>query len=180
MSDVLILIVEDELIVARDLEDTLLGLGYKKPIIVSTGEAAVEKAREHKPDLVLMDIMLGGKMDGVTAAGEIKSMFNIPVLYLTAYSNPEVLTRAKKTKPYGYILKPFEEKDLSTSIEIALYKNEIERKLISDTENALATIIGSTELLLEEGTEKHSQETIRKINVIKNAASIIKEIIEEF
>jgi len=94
------------------------------PSVASTGEDAISKVEGILPDLVLMDIMLKGEIDGIDAAGEIRKRFNIPVVYLTAYSDEETLQRAKLTEPYGYILKPFEENDMRTTIEIALYRHQ--------------------------------------------------------
>ena len=126
-----ILIVEDESIVAFDLKRLLLNLNYDVPDIVTSGEKAVKKALEEKPDLIIMDIMLNGAMTGIDAAARIKEKINIPVVYLTAYADTETLTNAKVTQPYGYILKPFDEKVLVSTIEMAIYKNRMEEKLIA-------------------------------------------------
>lgn len=125
MTEAKILVVEDENIVALEIKKRLQKLGYIVPGVASTGEDAISKAEAILPDLVMMDIMLKGEIDGIHAAGEIKKRFNIPVIYLTAYSDEGTLQRAKLTEPYGYILKPFEEDDLRTAIEIALYKHQI-------------------------------------------------------
>lgn len=179
MAEIKVLIVEDEIIVAKDIEDALINLGYSVAGIVSSGEEALELAESTEPDIILMDIMLDGELDGIKAAENIRSRFSIPVIFLTAYSNEKTLQRAKTTKPYGYILKPFQETDLYTSIEIALYKHLIERKLIEETENALAAIIGSTEVFLEEGSPRDDTEVLRRIDSIRNAALIIKNTIEK-
>ena len=126
-----ILIVEDEAIVAADLETTIQQLGYRVVGTVATGADAIEKAESAKPDLVLMDIRLKGAMDGIEAAEQIVARLDIPVTYLTAYADPDTLGRAKLTLPYGYILKPFEEKDLQTAIELALYKHRMESMMAS-------------------------------------------------
>jgi CheY-like chemotaxis protein len=125
MTEAKILVVEDENIVALEIKKRLQKLGYIVPSVASTGEDAISKVEGILPDLVLMDIMLKGEIDGIDAAGEIRKRFNIPVVYLTAYSDEETLQRAKLTEPYGYILKPFEENDLRTTIEIALYRHQI-------------------------------------------------------
>lgn len=179
MSQVKVLIAEDEIIVAKHIEDGLMSLGYTVSDIVSSGVDAVESANKLRPDIVLMDIMLEGEMDGIQAAQLIRQQSSIPTIFLTAYSNENILDRAKTAKPYGYILKPFQETDLFTSIEIALHKHRVERKLVKETENALAAIIGSTEVFLEEGNSKLDAETLRRIEAIRNAALIIKETIEE-
>ncbi|WP_342305166.1 PAS domain S-box protein [Methanolobus sp. ZRKC5] len=124
-----ILIVEDELITALDMKNRLEDFGYLVPFTVASGEEAIEKVEEICPDLVLMDVMLEGDMDGIQAAEQIHARFDIPVVYLTAYADDNTLQRAKITEPFGYILKPFEEKELFTSIEIALYKHKMEIKL---------------------------------------------------
>jgi len=129
MEKIQILIVEDETITAMDLQKTLRNFGYDVPSIVSSGEAAIQEARQNKPDLVLMDITLKGEMDGIEAAERIYSRFNIPVVYLTAHADDEILRRAKITEPFGYIVKPFEDRNLKTSIEIALYKAKIDNEL---------------------------------------------------
>lgn len=137
-----ILVVEDESIVARDIQNMLLGLGYEVVGVTSTSNEAIEKAKENKPDLVLMDIMLQGEMTGVQAADYIYTKFNIPIVYLTAYADENTLQKAKKTEPFGYLLKPFEERELQTTIEIALYKFKMEMKL-KDRERCLTTILKS-------------------------------------
>src|SRR3990172_3047696 len=118
-----ILVTEDESIVAKDIAHSLKKLGYNVVAICSTGEDAVAMVEEKRPDLILMDIMLKGEMSGIEAAEQIKQNFNIPVIYLTAYANKSTLEKEKVTEPYGYIIKPFKEIDLHTSIEMALYKH---------------------------------------------------------
>lgn len=180
VQPITILIVEDEKIVAIDMKNMLENLGYKVTDIAISGEEALEKVDKDKPDIVLMDIMLNnGGMDGIETAHEIRSRYSIPVLYVTAYADEHTLERAKVTAPYAYILKPFEEKELHTTIQVALYKHTLERKIREETENSLATIIGSAELILEEGNQKHNEETLRRVELIRNAAYIINETIEK-
>jgi two-component system, cell cycle sensor histidine kinase and response regulator CckA len=124
-----IMIVEDELIVAQNIKNQLGKLGYEVPATADNGPDAIKNAEEHKPDLVLMDIRLSGPMDGIETADHIYSNYDIPVVYLTAYADNETLDRAKITDPFGYILKPFELKKLHSTIEIALYKHRMEKKL---------------------------------------------------
>lgn len=119
-----ILIVEDESIVAKDIQQSLKKLGYEVLGVCGTGEDAILKAEQTKPSLVLMDIMLKGDMSGIDAAEHIGQKLNIPVIFLTAYADSSTLSKAKVTEPYGYIIKPFKEIDLQTNIEIALYKHE--------------------------------------------------------
>jgi PAS domain S-box-containing protein len=129
MSKKQILVVEDESIVAEDIKRCLENLGYAVSAVVNSGEGAIKKAGETRPDLVLMDIMLQGKMDGIEAAGKIRSDFDIPVVYLTAYGDESIQERAKLTEPFGYIIKPFKERELKINIEIGLYKHNIETQL---------------------------------------------------
>ena len=124
-----IMVVEDESIVAKDIQNRLKRLGYKVNDIVSSGEEAISKAAETQPDLVLMDIVLKGEIDGIEAAKQINTLFNVPIVYLTAYADDSTIQRAKITEPFGYILKPFQTKELHSAIQIALYKHEIEKKL---------------------------------------------------
>ena len=139
-----ILIVEDEVIIAKDIENKLKGLGHKTLPIVSSGEEAVKMAGELKPDLILMDIVLSGEIDGIDAASRIGKLFNIPVVYLTAYADDKTLERAKITDPFGYMLKPFGGKELHSTIEMAIYKHRSTEKLMGSMEgtiNALATTL---------------------------------------
>jgi PAS domain S-box-containing protein len=142
MTNAQILVVEDESIIAEHIHDGLKRLGYTVSAIVSSGEEAIQKVEETHPDLVLMDIVLKGNIDGIEAAKEIRTRFNIPIVYLTAYSSDSTFQRAKITEPYGYILKPFEERELRTTIEMALYKHKMERRL-KESEEWLTTTLKS-------------------------------------
>lgn len=124
-----ILIVEDESIVRKDIERSLTKLGYNVIAQADNGEKAIEMAKEHKPEIALMDIMLKGNMTGIEAANEIKKIIDIPVIFLTAYADEATLNKAKITEPHGYILKPFKEIDLHTTIEMALHKHKKEQEL---------------------------------------------------
>ncbi|WP_135612341.1 response regulator [Methanococcoides sp. AM1] len=123
-----ILVVEDEAIVAMVIKKRLMNLGYSVSGVAATGKDAITKVEGTFPDLVLMDILLKGDMDGIEAAEEIRKRFSIPVVYLTAHSDENTLERAKQTEPYGYILKPFTERDLSSNIEIAIHKHLKEKQ----------------------------------------------------
>ena len=125
-------IVEDEGIVASDLSETLQTLGYSVAGIAKSGENALEKIQIAKPDLVLMDIHLAGTMDGIDTAAKIHSLYMIPVIFLTAYADKALLERAKLTEPYGYILKPYEERGLQSTIEMALYKFRTDERVRED------------------------------------------------
>ncbi|MEO5357950.1 MAG: diguanylate cyclase [Nitrospirae bacterium YQR-1] len=125
-----IMIVEDEGITGHFIQKTLETLGYMIISVEKSGESALKKISESKPDLVLMDIKLNGAMDGIETAEEIKDRFSIPVVYLTAHSDDAMLERAKITEPFGYVIKPFEERELHSNIEMALYKHKAEKKII--------------------------------------------------
>lgn len=128
-----ILIVEDEVIVARDIAQQVQALGYQVAGIASQGEQAIAMIGQQQPDLVLMDIQLAGAMDGITAAHIIRTQYAIPVVFLTAFAADDVLERAKLTEPFGYILKPFPERILSTVLAMALYKHQAEARLLTTT-----------------------------------------------
>ncbi|MDB4929335.1 MAG: sensor histidine kinase, partial [Myxococcaceae bacterium] len=124
-----IIIVEDELLVASDLRRTLTALGYEVPAMAATGDDALARIAAHRPDLVLMDMMLKGPMDGVAAAARVREDFGIPVIFLTAYADEHSLQRAKLTEPYGYLIKPFEERELRSMIEVSLHRHAAQRAL---------------------------------------------------
>ena len=157
MASTKILITEDEGIVALDLQTTLEGMGYSVVGVASSGEEAIEKAAETQPDLVLMDIMLAGDMDGVTAAAQIHDNLHIPVIFLTAYADDHILERAKRAEPYGYIIKPFkEDREVYIAIEMALHKLEMERELAKYREH-LEEIVAERTAELKETNEQFLQ-----------------------
>ncbi len=119
-----VMIVEDIWLIAQDTKESLTKLGYAVSSIVSSGEEAVRKVDENKPDLILMDIVLSGKMDGIEAAERIRSRHNIPIILLTAYSDEKKVERAKAIEPFAYMVKPYNDRELYTNIEIALYKHK--------------------------------------------------------
>jgi len=123
-----ILIVEDEVIVADSIKNNLIKHGYRVVSLAASGEMALQIAEKENPDLVLMDIVLKGELDGINAADQIRKQLGIPVIFLTAYSDNEIFQSAKITEPFGYITKPFDDKQLVLSIEIALYKSELEKE----------------------------------------------------
>lgn len=135
-----VLIVEDEVLVARDIRARLERMGYTVAGTAAKGEDAIKLALSEKPDLILMDINLRGEMDGIEAATKINEARSIPVIFCTAYSNDEVLQRAKVTSPFGYVLKPFNNRELSINIEIALFKHKVERDLADTKQNLDATL----------------------------------------
>jgi PAS domain S-box-containing protein len=140
MAKTKILVVEDERVSAEDIKMSLQRLGYSVSGIAVSGEEAVKNAEEKQPDLVLMDIVLKGKMDGIEAASEIRSRLDIPVVYLTAHADKKTLARAKITEPFGYILKPFDDKDLQTNIEMALYKHKM-GKMLKESEERYRSVV---------------------------------------
>ncbi|MBF0520063.1 MAG: response regulator [Nitrospirae bacterium] len=123
-----VVIVEDEIIVARDIEMKLRKIGYNVLDIATSGEEAIQKAGDLLPDIMLMDITLEGKMDGTEAAAKIEELYNTPIVYLTAHTDLETLARARVTEPYGYIVKPFAVRDLLVTISMALYKHRMEAR----------------------------------------------------
>ena len=132
MEKAKILIVEDEAIIAMEVENQLQSLGYEVTSIVDTGEKAIHKAETDKPDLILMDIRIKGEMDGIDTAEEIRNRFGIPVIFSTAYLDEKRIERAKITMPFGYVLKPIHERDLKVTIEMALYvsRGDVERRKV--------------------------------------------------
>ncbi len=129
MNNERILIVEDEKIIALDLQRRLERFGFSVVGLAASGSEAIELAEKSEPDIILMDIRLEGDMDGIEASKHIRARFAIPVIFLTAYTDERTLERAKEVEPFGYILKPFKERELYTTIDIALYKNRIDKKL---------------------------------------------------
>ena len=135
-----ILVVEDEFITAADIRSHLQEMGYEVPEPVDTGESAVRMAGELKPDLILMDITLNGRMTGIAAAGKIRDLYRIPVIYLTAHSEQSTLDRALSSNPCGYVIKPFEPSGLRVSIEMALFKHGMEEKLRESEQTILSLL----------------------------------------
>jgi putative two-component system response regulator len=153
MINAKILIVEDEWVIADQLCRNLEDFGYRVCPVVSSGDEAITKADAERPDLILMDIVLKGRMDGIEAASHINAQFDIPIIYLTSYINPEYIERAKQTKPFGYLVKPHDQSELYACIEMALNKHKVEKE-ISDCldrlrvcyKGALKVVSGAIEL----------------------------------
>jgi two-component system response regulator LytT len=124
MESITVLVVEDESIVSKDIQHSLKKLGYHIAGAAATGEKALELIKTESPDIILMDIMLKGDMSGIDVAEIVKNDYNIPIIFLTAYADEATLSKAKIIEPYGYIIKPFKEIDLHTSIDMALYKHK--------------------------------------------------------
>lgn len=200
MNTAQILIVEDELIAAESLALDLEKLGYKICGIVNSGEKAIEKVKKSQPDLILMDIMLKGKMDGITAAQTIYSEYKTPIIYLSAYADNETLNRSKSTPVYGYLVKPYKIVDIRTTISIALAKHQedkqretdlsAEKKLNQIKTQALATashdlrtpltnILGYTELIRDYGDRISADKKERYFNFIKSAVVKMTDSLED-
>jgi signal transduction histidine kinase len=195
-----ILIVEDELVIAEDTADTLRSLGYDVVGIVPVGEKVVETVSKTQPDLVLMDIMLQGKIDGVEAAKLVREQFRIPVVFVTAYADKKTLERTKLTEPFGYLIKPFEAQELHTTIEIALNRHQVEEKIRAQAEqaleeserqaqyvsmvshelrNPLSIILMSSELLRHYNAKLSEEKKLQQIEKIKNAVNIMSQLLED-
>ena len=135
-----IMVVDDDAAVAELLERELSSWGYEVVKKASSGEEAIEMAKRFIPDLILMDIVMPGKIDGIDAAGTIKAELNIPVIFLTGYADDDFIERAKSVSPFGYIVKPFQEKEIKAAIEVALYKEDLERELHKSDEHLKSEI----------------------------------------
>jgi DNA-binding NtrC family response regulator len=170
-----ILIVEDEQIVAVDIESQLERLGYRVVGTAASGEEACRKAAEQEPDLVLMDVRIEGSMDGIEAAQRIRRSREIPIVFLTAYTDVDTLERAKRIEPYGYIVKPFAQRDLEATIEVALYKGAVDRQLRQGHEN-LQTILDAqrhgTVMLDGEGRIRFASRAARRMADAADAESV--------
>lgn len=154
MKKLRILVVEDERVIAMDIKDMLESLGYEVPAVTSFGDKAVEQAGALQPDLVLMDIQLQGELDGIQASARIREQYDIPTVYLTGNSDDPTFQRAKRTEPFGFVLKPFEEKDLQTAIEIAIYKHGTEKKLRQQKSWLAATLRGIGDAVIATDNQK--------------------------
>lgn len=195
MEKARILVVEDEGVLARGIEKKMTTLGYIVTGIAFSGEEAIRMTDENRPDLVLMDIKLDGEMNGVEAAGHIREKFDIPVVYLTAFSDKETIRRAKITEPYGYIIKPVNERELECNIEMTLYRHNIEAELLKKKEmesigifsmgiahdfNNLIQLIGgliegATENLSAVGSEKKYMPLLERAGKnLQKAAELVK------
>ena len=135
MSKTKIMIVEDEKILAMGLKRKLEKLGYLITDTASSGQEALGKVAKNLPDLVLMDIVLKGDMDGIETAEELVKLYNLPIIYTTAYADDDIIQRAALTRPYGYLLKPFKEREVKANIEMAIHKKLSEKEEIQDFED---------------------------------------------
>ena len=134
MASTKIFVVEDEAIVSKDIQVCLKKIGYEVLGAFSSGEKVIDALKEKQPDIILMDIMLSGELSGVETSAYVKEHYGIPVVFLTAYADEKTISKAKVTEPYGYVIKPFKEIDLRTSIEMALYKFKKEKEKLNNPE----------------------------------------------
>ncbi|MFS8877026.1 response regulator [Synechococcus sp. H55.11] len=176
-----ILVVEDEKIIAKDIANVLKKFGYAVPAIASSGEEAIRRLEEMSVDLVLMDIVLKGDIDGIEAAKRITERFNIPVVHLTAYADDDTLSRVKETRPFGYIIKPFKERELYTTIEIALHNHrqslesrKLEEKRIEELRQKLQQLQQFTDV---KGTlfKKFLQDLSEPLSNLSFALGLLKD-----
>ncbi len=180
MAKVKILVVEDEYSVAEIIQDMLRSFGYDVPVTVSSGEEAIEETKKIRPDLVLMDITLKGKMDGIEAANQIRDRYNIPVIYITGHAEENLLQRAKITEPFGYILKPFLAEELHTTVEMALYKHKKENELKSWVFTTLRCIGDAVITIDKKGIITFMNPVAEELTGWKEKASLGKDLIEVF
>jgi PAS domain S-box-containing protein len=172
-----ILIVEDEIIVSLHIRSVLLHFNYQVAEIVSSGEDAIAKAGEHRPDLVLMDIHLSGRVDGIMAAGTIREKYGIPTIYLTSYNDEETINKAKITEPLGYLIKPIDNNELRNTIELALYKHEAEKKLKESEERYKALFNRSLEMIyLHDFNGKFLDANKTSLNLLGYSLDEIKQL----
>ncbi|MDY6939159.1 MAG: ATP-binding protein [Cyanobacteriota bacterium] len=200
MSLAKILIVEDELIAAANIARNLEKQGYEVTGKVNSGEKALEQVEKQSPDLVLMDIMLRGKLDGIETAEKIRDRYRVPIVYMTAYADRNTLDRAKQTEPYGYLVKPFKSQDISTTIEMALQKrkgekkieeqldkivqiNELQSQTIAiashDLRTPLTTILCSADLLKNYNEKLSLEKKFQHLDRIKVSVSNMTDLLED-
>jgi PAS domain S-box-containing protein len=153
MSNARIVIVEDENIIAMDLKTRLLALGHEIVGIAKVGEDAIQLAETFHPDLMLMDIVLRGEMDGIQVAGQVQGRLGIPVIFITAYSDEPTVRRARLTEPYGYVLKPVDDRELQAVIEMTLYKARMERQLRASEAHVRSLTENSTVIITRQSRE---------------------------
>lgn len=143
-----VLIVDDEVVVTMQLEERLTSMGYEVVGRASSGKASINMAKRFKPDIILMDIVMPGKLDGIDAAEIIKTELDIPAIFLTAYTDDEFVERAREVEPFGYIVKPYQEREIMAAIEIALHKKDIEQRLRESEERYRSVIDTAREAII--------------------------------
>ena len=168
-----ILVVEDEAIVAMGIKQKLEELDYQVIDMVYTGEDAVKTDLETEPDLILVDIVLKGNMDGIEAASKIRKQLYVPIIYLTAYSDEEVLERARRTEPYGYIIKPFKKSELNANLEMAIYKHAKDKKKSETLKKKI--LADFYDFILSASTSTNQSDAEIKETLLKIFASRLEE-----
>lgn len=183
-----ILITEDEILIAREIEITLQDLGYTVTGIARNGRDAIEQIAKTRPDLVLMDIVMPGDLDGIETANLVRMQFHLPIVFLTAYADADTLRRAKITEPFGYVLKPFQSHELDVAIQVALVRHQSEKlkleTLRSSISNALPHeistplhgILGFTDLLLRYYDTMSSTEVLETLHCIRADATRLEQV----
>ncbi len=183
MSNKRILIVEDEIIIAMEIADRLKSMGYEVLRIVSNGQMAIQSALREKPNLILMDIMIQGDIDGIETASRIHAKSSIPVIYLTANADESTLERAKVSDAFGYLIKPFEERELNTTIEMALYKHNMEAKL-RESEERFKSLVENASIgifrLSKENKILHANPTFVSLLGFNKLSEIVSKNIADF
>lgn len=184
-----ILIVEDERITAKGIDKQLRGLGYVVAGLASTGEEAIRKATDLLPDLILMDIHLGSGIDGVQAAELVRKVIDVPVVFLTAHSDEATLQRTMLIGPHGYVLKPYDDKELRTAIELGLHRHKTEQRLERcrrdlEATNARLELLASTDALTELKNRRAFQdrlaEEVRRANRFPLPLSVLLLDVDHF
>ena len=165
-----IMIVDDDASIQMELEEYLIHMDHTVVGTADTGAGAIEMARQMKPDLLLIEVKVRGKMDGISAAWKIKEEMDVAVVFITGFGEPEYIERAKRVEPFGYVMKPFDEQEISGVIEIALYKKEMELKLRAARDHLEQT---NLDLREEIETRKRTEEALR------NAHDVLEARVEE-
>jgi signal transduction histidine kinase len=192
MKPIKILVTEDEILIAREIEIALQDLGYSVVGLASDGEAALAKIAETKPDLVLMDIVIQGEQDGIETAQQIRNQFQIPVIFLTAYADTNTLQRAKVTEPFGYVLKPFQPQELNIAIQVALVRHQTEQLKLTTLRNNITLslpheintplhgLLGFTDLLLRYYDSMSKTEVLETLQCMRAAVVGLERICQNF
>ncbi|MDQ7781255.1 MAG: response regulator [Desulfomonilaceae bacterium] len=178
-----ILVVEDEVVVAMEIEEKLRAIGYDVVSICSSGEEAISGIEARRPDLVLMDIRLDGRLDGIETAELIRKNHDLPVVYLTAYADDATLNRAKLTEPFGYLVKPFSQTELRTTIEIALHKHvqDVKTKEMAQCLASTVNVLGAALIVADlEGNVKHLNHVAESLTGWSASEAITKQFSEVF
>lgn len=188
MQPIKILVTEDEILIAREIEIALQDLGYTVVGLASDGEAALAKVAETKPDLVLMDIVIQGEQDGIETAQRIRDQFQIPIIFLTAYADADTLQRAKITEPFGYVLKPFQPQELNITIQVALVRHRTEQLKLETLRNNISLslpheintplhgLLGFTDLLLRYYDSMSKTEVMETLQCMRNSVMGLERI----